>query len=526
MANHPFVGSLGKPYFAFVAHNVESLSNSPIGVGLLSVRIVFRVSSLPTQKSSPDELHPLFSYEHETPGLPLIFEVGITPSGRLSGKAKDPLGTGTPFLSSGAIVLDSSRWYDVTWAYPGDGHWQIIGDGDTDTAILNPNPVQLQTDAGETGRFMLFNGREGLSRSAVDFRKCNVKLLGNFVNQVHYDFGETLDGATAPERGGLTLTPSVSSTAPPSSILPTAVATAGYFDPAQPAPWGATPLGSANDAYRWGIQTDYTRASRPSPQLVIAEADLTDAQVNTLIAAYLSDHLVFGELEAYRRKFPLEAVSANAKGVRSAGSSVQLTTPQATIDTGVGANKTWEIVEDLTFDPLEQTAAGESWWLKRHIVRGIVRNYPGNINPAGEQFIGVELGSFGVNPPYQTNWPSANSAIQLRWDFTNSRWEVCIFESSIGGPPDRFTCTQQPNFASPWVRELMIDYTPTVSIRFYIDALLAYTYAGSRMAGFAGSPPVGGGLFVTSGSNGAGRVQSLVSFNDFLTIDHRANSPD
>jgi hypothetical protein len=236
-------------------------------------------------------------------------------------------------------------------------------------------------------------------------------------------------------------------------------------------------------------------------------------------------------LGVYRRKFAFEAVPAGAKGLRSVGSVITLTPPQATFDTGVGVNKVCELIEDISLDPLEDSNAGESFFTAhKHIIRSVFRR-TSVVNPAGECFIGIELGSMGNAPPWQSTFGASNASIQLRYDYTNERWEIMLYDGD-GVAPTRQTCTIQPSFSfTPQAREPMIIFDPQNSlIEFYVDAQLIHTYRGNRWlnnpnANYTASGTGGGGLFVTSGSNAAGQITGIFSLHEFIALGQRKFAP-
>jgi len=167
MSRHAVMRSFGAPYFCATQDDLSFMdaASLPVG-GLAESGMEFRVLTLPPQSASADEIHPLFSFHEAGPSGGIMLEYGITPSGRF--KAVNSLGT-TISTQVGRIVADG-QWHSVRVAYDGgtgDFYFQL--DADALVATVDAGSL-LVPSAGRLGRVMLFNGRDGLARTAADIR--------------------------------------------------------------------------------------------------------------------------------------------------------------------------------------------------------------------------------------------------------------------------------------------------------------------------------------------------------------------
>ncbi len=115
-------------------------------------------------------------------------------------------------------------------------------------------------------------------------------------------------------------------------------------------------------------------------------------------------------------------------------------------------------------------------------------------------------------PPWATNYAvNTLSAIQLRYNAARSKWEFLIYDCDEVAPTVEDCTVQPPTIATNNCFELMLDYQPGDRIDCYVTGQLVHTYRGSRLLSFQVNPSgadAGGGIFVTSGSNAAGRMQA------------------
>lgn len=254
MSNFRYVRSLGEPYFAFTAENVGDLSTLP-DRGLVGVGIEYRVDRPAQQNASADELHPLFSFAHDLQTQPAIFEVGITPSGRLKAVTR----YGLTFQTGPSRFADSSRWHTALFDYDESGDL-VVNIDDAPPVGVSGAGGALLPNAGYSTRLMLFNGRDGLTRAGLSLRRVTLTFAdtapsaANILYDFHDDYTDTIE-PDFPDFGS------------PLFKMPTdCVMRAAYYDPVFSTPWGNVPSpGTSPDAaYRWGLGTEFTRLAKPT----------------------------------------------------------------------------------------------------------------------------------------------------------------------------------------------------------------------------------------------------------------------
>lgn len=231
---------------------------------------------------------------------------------------------------------------------------------------------------------------------------------------------------------------------------------------------------------------------------------MTPGAIVTAPPAHLT--MLSSDYERMRHDHAL-GVNTNAalNGLRSAtpvekplGSCRYVSTPS-------GANKLFEFVENNVVD-INPSRPG---WKKPFIFRQYQNRMNGG-SAAGECFQGIQIGSFGTAPPWQTNYvasPIGQPVVQLRWNETLTRWEVCVWDAYSGVAPDVVACSSQPAFEVDTVcGELALVYLPNdgaPTLQAYFNGALIHTYSGARLTELYnyGSMQYGAGYFMTNGSN-------------------------
>lgn len=249
--------------------------------------------------------------------------------------------------------------------------------------------------------------------------------------------------------------------------------------------------------------------------------------------------IIMDKRKAYSRVWAFETLPP--LGVRSGGVTSTLFGGRMQADTGVGANRTFEIAESIDDDPLENSVLGEQWWgtnqtqeRRIHVVKAIVR-YTQSISPAGDAFLGIGMGSPGVTTPWTSGIKTAH--IHCRYNYTLARWEVAIGDGDT--VESVVACSVQPSFTfSPQARELTMVYRPTVideadgvtvlvngEVKFYIDNSVVHTITGGKLNTINTICDKGGTWFITSGSSAAGRTAGEIAWNERYTIYTRPYTP-
>ena len=243
MSTRRHVSTLGQPYFAFTAEDVGDRDTLPT-FGLIDVALEFRVESLPVQNASPDELHPIFAFDHDLPTQPGILEIGVTPSGRFKAAAF----TGSFWQTAPSTIANTDTWNTLEVGYDGgSGQWFITLNGVADNSTIDPSPAFLLPQPGYGSRLMLFNGRSGISRSHVSVRQVTLSFLGGS--------GSTFVSYTPTTRQDGTLQGVVSGLPMPANCD----MAAEWYNPLLSPPWGAVPSGYPDGAFAFGLETDWTR---------------------------------------------------------------------------------------------------------------------------------------------------------------------------------------------------------------------------------------------------------------------------
>lgn len=252
MSNRRFVGIVGTPYVAF-ACTAGGLDTLP-QFGLAGVDLTFRVESLPEQNASADEIHPLFSFIHDTGTQPAMLEVGITPSGRVAARAKS-----TSVWQTGiSRILDATAWHTLSVGYDGaSGAWTTTFDGTDDNSVVDPSPSYLVPSPGYATRLMLFNGRQGLTKMSASISAALATFVGAARNTtLTWSFssraGDSIPVALTTSDGGA------------SEMAGVGPLVAEFWNPLFFTPWGSVPTGSPTGQYRRGLETDWVRRAKPT----------------------------------------------------------------------------------------------------------------------------------------------------------------------------------------------------------------------------------------------------------------------
>jgi len=194
------------------------------------------------------------------------------------------------------------------------------------------------------------------------------------------------------------------------------------------------------------------------------------------------------------------------KGVRSAGYTDKPSGWSRYVNTPTGANKMFEVVDYALIYPDMTTG----WGANPILFKMILNAANGNSFLAGECFQGIEIGSFGVGTPWQTNYAIGTCpCMQLRYNFVLTRWEVCVWDGDSATAPDIVACSVQPGFAVDLgVSECVMHYLPRTGggsvLNCYINGTLVHSYTGARLDNITQggtTEPMGCGYFLTNGSN-------------------------
>lgn len=189
-------------------------------------------------------------------------------------------------------------------------------------------------------------------------------------------------------------------------------------------------------------------------------------------------------------------------GIRSTGHTDKYLGACRYVNTPTGANKLFEVVEQLVVSP-----DASSNMFGAPIVFAMVLNAAnGNAAIAGECLQGIEIGSFNQPTPWATNYTfSPAPVLQLRYNFTLTRWEVLVFDAG-GDAPVVYACDYQPGFAVDLgIIEAKLQWLPSTTgdsvLNAYLGGRLAKSVSGGILNGLISSTPFACGYFITNGSS-------------------------
>jgi len=164
VSNRWSVRTDGTPYVAFAQNDISGMTPGNLfqGTGLEQMYLEFAVHSLPIAFASQEEAHPLFTMrEHNGATILGLF---ITPSGRIVGIS--PNGSGP--ASAVNIIRGDGLWHSATVTHDlFTGVTSLAYDGNAPAGTVT---VAAPAAPSILGRFTLFNGASGLTRSAVSIR--------------------------------------------------------------------------------------------------------------------------------------------------------------------------------------------------------------------------------------------------------------------------------------------------------------------------------------------------------------------
>lgn len=246
------------------------------------------------------------------------------------------------------------------------------------------------------------------------------------------------------------------------------------------------------------------------------EGDMTEAQTRALI----HEMLMSPAYQRFELDRPVGAQGGtNLPGIRTAGFTEKPWGLAHYVSSPAGAaNRTVEVCKDWLVNPLEYTGLAT---FSQRITYAMLMNLVsmGGAAPAGECLQGIQIGSMGVAPPYQTNWVSAllGPCIQFRYNlgrstgdppaWSNGWWELMIFADD-GQPPLVLDADIHPVTAADKPKEVKLEYLPAPAggsvVRAYLNGQLAKEYSGERLQALYGRTNTRHyGYFMTSGSDGA-----------------------
>lgn len=218
---------------------------------------------------------------------------------------------------------------------------------------------------------------------------------------------------------------------------------------------------------------------------------------------------------AFSHWAPIPTSGGYPRGTRSTGFVDKFLGHARYVNTPVGSNKMFEVVEDWLIYPAKAAGAYAGGWQLPIVFKMTMNAMSGNTAaPAGECFQGIEIGTFGQGTPWASNYVTGvGPVLQLRYNFALSRWEVLVWDYDQLTAPDVVACSIQPTFAVDLEpREVGLVYSPNVGgtaiLQALIDGVIVHTYSGGRLNNVpvnATSEPRGCGYFMT---NGTGATQS------------------
>ena len=245
--------------------------------------------------------------------------------------------------------------------------------------------------------------------------------------------------------------------------------------------------------------------------------DLNEAQTRALIVEYFKypewhrwDHIApYGSTNTEPFTGLRNIAPASASNEKLFGNVLTLTTDA--LSNGVWeASRRW----DPIFPGYQQSGSfGSSFYFSMRMNR----SNPAGVD-AGEKFQGIGWGdTWTVNTPWDTNYVSdgtMNATVQLRWNYTLSRWEVLVHLND-GNPPDVYACDYQaafevdlflPELALEWVLDGVAD---TATLNAYLNRRLAKSITNAenpRLLDMRSFSQTGPYIFCTHGSGAGSRI--------------------
>lgn len=208
----------------------------------------------------------------------------------------------------------------------------------------------------------------------------------------------------------------------------------------------------------------------------------------------------------FRELYHFNAATTLTPGIRSAGYSEKCFGSARYVSTPTGANKVWEVFEN----PIVPRTSGVPNSARPFVFAMVVNAANGNSAIAGECLQGIEIGSFNQLTPWQTTYAFAayGPVMQLRYNYTVSRFEVLVWDGDSGTPPEIVPCTINPTWiCDTHIKEFVLDYRPSpvagVSrLNAYLNGQLALSHSSAMLDSVAGSGATmcEAGYFITNGS--------------------------
>lgn len=210
--------------------------------------------------------------------------------------------------------------------------------------------------------------------------------------------------------------------------------------------------------------------------------------------------------------------AARLPGQRSAGYVEKPLGEARYISLPVGANKIYEVCYSGIVDQITGTGAPESGWAQPF-------DYSRPINPntpltvaTGDCFMGIQYGSLGIAPPWNAAafavTPPSGSAVQLRYNYTLTRFEFAVFGDQVNNA-DVAACSYQPEYEpDTGVVEFRLIYSPTPR-RFtaYLNQRFAGTWTADDLPQIGELTQTGSGemfgYFVTNGSTSTNQMNEI-----------------
>ena len=245
--------------------------------------------------------------------------------------------------------------------------------------------------------------------------------------------------------------------------------------------------------------------------------DLTEAQTRALIVEY------FKYFEWHRWDHIATYGSSNTEpftGIRNCAPAnpvdEKLYGNVLTLSTDVLTNGIW-MAKRMWSPIFPGYGQGGSFGASFYFSMRMNRSNPQGVD-AGEKFQGIGWGdAWGVNTPWATTYASdaaVNATIQLRYNYTLTRWEVQVYIQD-GNPPDVYVCDYQaPFLVDQSLPELALDWTvstsaPTITLKAYLNRRLAKTITSAdnqRLADMPALSVAGPYMLWTNGSGANSRA--------------------